>query len=453
VQPLRTSVAPRRLTVVAVLLALAMSPRPGVAAEGLTLARAYELAVTHFERVQIADADVAQSELAPYQALTTVAPSVNVTGSFVREKEEIEFETPGDTGSFFGDSSVILPQQNGRGVLEVRQTLWSFQILPLWRAAQLEVDASGEARRIAIQQTAFATAQSFFDVLRARAQLEVAQETLNLAEAEQRRAQLRHGVGELVKTDVLRAEVTTTQARQLLTAAKNGVRITERGLARLLDMESIGLLVEPEGLEPPASDLAGALALADERRPDLARQRVLLEASIEERKRRLGVLLPTLSAEWRYRLVSEETFAERSDFWTAVVSLRVPIFDRGGAPFVELKVQQQEVEKARLALQSLHHDVRLEVEQVWLELDTLTANLATARDEQRLAAETYSLVSKQFDAGTATSLEATTALTDRQRAAARLIDTRARHAVAIIGLRRAAGVLTDDTGLASEGAR
>ena len=110
------------------------------------------------------------------------------------------------------------------------------------------------------------------------------------------------------------------------------------------------------------------------------------------------------------------------------------------------------MEKARLTLQSLRHDVRLEVEQVWLELDTLTANLATARDEQRLAAETYSLVSKQFDAGTATSLEATTALTDRQRAAARLIDTRARHAVAIIGLRRAAGVLADDTGLAREGA-
>lgn len=451
--PLRPSVALRRLTV-AVLLALASLPRPGLAAaEDLTLARAYELAVTHFERVRIADVDVEQAELAPYRALTTVAPSVNVTGSFVREKEEIQFETPPDTGSFFGDSSVILPQQNGRGILEVRQTLWSFQILPLWRAAQLEVDASGAARQIAIQQTAFVTAQAFFDVLRARAQLEVAQETLNLAEAEQHRAQLRHGVGELVKTDVLRAEVTTTQARQLLTAATNGVRLTERGLARLLEVDSIGLLVEPQSLEPPASDLAGALALADERRPDLARQRVILEASIEERKRRLGVLLPTLSAEWRYRLVSEETFAERSDFWTAVVSLRVPIFDRGGAPIVELKEQQQEVEKARLALQSLRHDVRLEVEQVWLELDTLTANLATARDEQRLAAETYALVSKQFDAGTATSLEATTALTDRQRAAARLIDTRARHAVAIIGLRRAAGVLADDTGRGSEDGR
>ena len=164
-------------------------------------------------------------------------------------------------------------------------------------------------------------------------------------------------------------------------------------------------------------------------------------------------VLPTLSAEWRYRLTSEETFAERNDFWTAIVALRIPLFDRGGAPIVELQEQKQEVEKARLAVQSLRKNVRLEVEQTWLELDTLTVNLATARDEQRLAAETYSLVSKQFDAGTATSLEVTTALTDRQRASLRLVDIRARHAVAIIALRRAVGVLAEDAGLAAEGTR
>ena len=49
-----------------------MPPRPGLAAEELTLARAYELAVTNFERVQIADVDVARAELAPYRVLTTV---------------------------------------------------------------------------------------------------------------------------------------------------------------------------------------------------------------------------------------------------------------------------------------------------------------------------------------------------------------------------------------------
>ena len=435
-----------------VVIAWVSEPKPARAEGGLTLAEAYALAIRHFEGIQIADADVERAKLAPYRALTTVTPSLSVIGSFTREKEQIEFNTPPGF-EFFGDSPVVVPQDVGRGSLEVRQTLWTFQLLPLWREAQLEIDTARSARQVAVQQTAFVTAQAFFDVLRARAQLAVAQESLNLAEAEQNRARLRHGVGEIVKTDVLRAEVTTTQARQILTAAENGVRLAERNLARIIDLESIGSLVEPTTLPLPSHDLGGALTIAEEQRPDLIRQEALFDAAVEEQKRRLGVLLPTLSAEWRYRLTSEETFAERNDFWTAIVALRIPLFDRGGAPIVELQEQKQEVEKARLAVQSLRKNVRLEVEQTWLELDTLTVNLATARDEQRLAAETYSLVSKQFDAGTATSLEVTTALTDRQRASLRLVDIRARHAVAIIALRRAVGVLAEDAGLAAEGTR
>lgn len=424
--------------------------RPANAESPLTLEHAYELAVQRFERVQSADVELERAKLAPYRALTTVVPSVNLTGSYTREKEEIEFDVPPEAGSFFGDSPVILPEQVGRGLLEVRQTLWTFQLPPLWRAAQLEITASGAARKIAIQETASAVARSFFDVLRARAQLGVAKETLQLAEAEQRRAKLRHDVGEIVKTDVLRAEVTTAQARQLLTAAENEVRLAEIALGRLVGLDEIGALSEPSPLARPAVNLASAQSLAEEERPDLARQRTALEGAEEEEKRRFAALLPTLSAEWRYRLTSEETFAERNDFWTAIVSLRLPLLDRGGAPIVELQEQKRQVEQARISLRSLRRDVRVEVERAWLELDTLTANLLTASDEQRLAAETHALVSKQYDAGSATSLEVTTALTERQRAAARLVNTRAAHAVATVNLRRATGVLASDTGLMTE---
>lgn len=228
-----------------------------------------------------------RAKLAPYRALTTVTPSLSVIGSFTREKEQIEFNTPPGF-EFFGDSPVVVPQDVGRGSLEVRQTLWTFQLLPLWREAQLEIDTARSARQVAVQQTAFVTAQAFFDVLRARAQLAVAQESLNLAEAEQNRARLRHGVGEIVKTDVLRADVTTTQARQILTAAENGVRLAERNLARIIDLESIGSLVEPTTLLLPSHDLASALAMAEEQRPDLIRQEAIFDAAVEEQKRRLG---------------------------------------------------------------------------------------------------------------------------------------------------------------------
>src|SRR5690606_7063429 len=97
-----------------VVIACMHTARTVPAEDGLTLPDAYALAIRHFENVQIADADVERAKLAPYRALTTVAPSLNVVGSFTREKEEIEFNTPPGF-EFFGDSPVIVPQEVGRG--------------------------------------------------------------------------------------------------------------------------------------------------------------------------------------------------------------------------------------------------------------------------------------------------------------------------------------------------
>ena len=53
---------------------------------------AYALAMASFERVAVADREVARTRLSPYRALTTVAPSVALGGRIPREKDEIVFD-------------------------------------------------------------------------------------------------------------------------------------------------------------------------------------------------------------------------------------------------------------------------------------------------------------------------------------------------------------------------
>jgi len=430
----------------AALVLTALFAAPAFSADVLTLDDAYRLALSYVERVSIAETEVARSRLGSYRALTATAPSINYTGTYTREKEELTFTSFAPSRPLPGvapGTNVILPGEAVRGVLRIEQNVLNLQLIPLWRAAQRQIEASEEARMVAIQETAFAVARAYYDVLRADAQNEVADETMRLAAAEERRAKVRYDVGEVLKTDMLRAEVALAQARQLSTATTNGRQLAREVLRRLIGRAVTNLAVPPTP-SLPADDVEVGVEMALDRRPDLRQEERLLAAAREERRRRQFALLPNVAAQWDYRNTSVETFAQRDNFWTFVLALRVPIVDRGGGAWVDLREQEYLLERASLAYEGMRRDVRLEVHQGWLNADTLAANLHTAGEQSRLADETYSLVSKQYDAGAATSLEVATALTERQRARAHLVDTRAERDVATIAVRRSTGTLAAD---------
>ena len=430
----------------ALIIALVAVSRPAPAADSLTLAQAYALAIGNFERVAVADTEIERTRLTPYRALTTVAPSVALGGTYTREKDEIVF---GGTGAgplqqLFGGEMILAPQESTKGFVRVEQPVLMLQVVPLWRAARRAVEASEEAYTFAKQETAFAVAEAFYGVLRAQAASRVTEDTLKLAQDEQRRAQLRYQVGELVKADLLRVEVTVARAKQAVTTTANRVRLAREVLSRLIGTEVLRDLEEPPSPDLPADTADKGVSIAEQDRPDLRRSERLLQAAIEESRRRIAALLPTVAADWTYRRTSDETFADRDDFWTFMLGLRVPLIDRGGGLWLDVKDQKYRVEQARLEHEALRRDIHLEVRERWLQVDTLEANLVTAREESDLADETYRLVSQQYDAGTATSLEATTALTDRQRARVALVDTSYGHDVAVLALRRATGELVKD---------
>ena len=430
----------------ALLITLVTVSGPAPAADSLTLAQAYALAIGNFERVALADTEVERTRLTPYRALTTVAPSVALGGTYTREKDEIVLGGTGADPSqqMFGGGMLLAPQESAKGFVRVEQPILIPQVVPLWRTARRAVEASEEAYTFARQETAFAVAQAFYGVLRAQAASRVTEDTLRLAQDEQRRAQLRYQVGELVKADLLRAEVTVARAKQAVTTAANRVRLAREVLSRLIGTNVFRNLEEPPPPALPADTADTGVSIAEQNRPDLRRSERLLQVAIEESRRRIAALLPTVAADWTYRRTNEETLTDRDDFWTFILGLRVPLIDRGGGLWLDVKEQKYRVEQARLEYEALRRDIHLEVRERWLEVDTLGANLATAREESDLADETYRLVSQQYDAGTATSLEATTALIDRQRARVALVDTSYGHDVAVLALRRATGALVKD---------
>ena len=98
-----------------------------------------------------------------------MTPRGEIGGAYGHNKGAIAFSAPPEAQSLFGGSSVIRPQDTWRATFIVREVL-------------------------------FGVAQAYYEVLLFRAQVTIAQDTLNLASEEPRRAKVRFRVGEVTKT-------------------------------------------------------------------------------------------------------------------------------------------------------------------------------------------------------------------------------------------------------------
>src|SRR5262249_60408952 len=96
-----------------------------------------------------------------------------------------------------------------------------------------------------IREVLFGVARAYYDVLRSQAQVIVAQETLRLTQDELKQAQARFRVGEVTKTDVLRAEVEVARAERALIRNQNDFQLTFTVLARAGGVEEAVRVVGP----------------------------------------------------------------------------------------------------------------------------------------------------------------------------------------------------------------
>src|SRR5262249_12453184 len=64
------------------------------AARTLSLDEAYRLAVANEEQIQIAGRELAKAQLQPWRAITQLTPQADLTGGYIRNKEELAFALP-----------------------------------------------------------------------------------------------------------------------------------------------------------------------------------------------------------------------------------------------------------------------------------------------------------------------------------------------------------------------
>lgn len=292
--------------------------------------------------------------------------------------------------------------------------------------------------RDGIENQVMATAiGAYYDVLAAANFTKVARESVETTRSQLRIMQVRFQSGGALKTDLLSLEVRMAETEEILVQSRNRQRLAKAGLAELLGVEPeipFGLVeAEKHAIRVP-EDPMEALNYALAHRPELASVRAKLRQSKMALDAARAGYLPKVDFMTRYYADDPEMrYSNDRDNWTAGLVLNWNIFD-GFATRNDRAEALFRMQEAMAADRKTLLAVKFDVKKAYLNLDETRQRLKVAASNVETAGETYELVKRQYEGGSANItryLEAelaynrarmreTTAYFDREKARAQI---------------------------------
>ncbi len=311
------------------------------------------------------------------------------------------------------------------------------------RLAELRVEQTREDLRLN-------TTTDYYAVQEAIAQIRINQTFLDEAERNLRDTQLREEVGVGTRFDVLRAEVQVANARQTLTQATSQRQISQRQLARRLNVspsiDITTLAVDIAGSWPLS--LEESIVLAFQNRTEL--EQFLIERQINEEQRQIQLALvrPNLGLFAQYdaqTLLTAPTgvaTTELNDGFSVGAQLRWRLYD-GGAAAARAAQSDADIQTDEAEFELTRNDIRVQVEEAYYTLLANQANINTASVAANQAQEALELATLRFNAGVGTQLDVLSATRELAEAQGNLVSAVLDYNRALARLERAVSNLDD----------
>lgn len=326
------------------------------------------------------------------------------------------------------------------------------------RAAEHDAEAAAEQARAARDQVVVDALDAYWEVVRARAQLVLAEEAGAVAarRAQEAAERLEQGVG--TEGDRLAADAASRSYGQLVAVARSRAEIAEAVLRDLLRLdEGTPLRLRADlGRLPEAPNLAPAQLRrsARKRSPDVAAALSRAEAADARADALRAQLYPALGVAFNVDVANpnQRIFPQTTDFtttWDASVELSWS-FD--GALVAGARMQQQRAlaEDQRLAAEELRESIERAALQARGGLLAALAGVEAQHAATASAIERARVVTERRTAGLATATDLAEAESARLGARLDLVDAVVDAHLADARLRRALGVSSNDVARVEE---
>jgi outer membrane protein TolC len=392
----------------------------GAQGRGITLDQAYDLTLRSDESILEAYWQTRSANLEPWSALTRLGPSLTgnagLTAAGQRTSAATAVIDQSSSATVQSESisttSVNTRSDTGSLGLTFQQTLLDFTAIPAYRKGKLTARAARLTYQYTIRQVLYGLAQAYFEVLKQQRIVSVYTETVQLAEGQVHVARSKADVGESLRSDVLSAQVTLESDRQLLIQAQNTLRSDRNKLCNILSIphDSDFSVVEPEPYPSKLPAFETLLAQALQHREDLKVKALTIDQDIEGRQEVKGEYAPKLVAQvdGNYNRISGSADS-RTGSWDAGLSVSVP-FLTGGQREIDLLNASYTINGDRLGYSAQAKTVEQEINDAWLDVQTLEATIRSLRAEVSSAQQEYEDTENQYRAGTSTSIDVLNAL-------------------------------------------
>src|SRR5579862_564572 len=394
-------------------------------------------------RAASADVKHAKSYLLPRIAFSETATAgddpVYVFGSKLRQAR---FATPD-----FALNALNTPLPFGNFTTRFGGTWNLFDSLASWRSvnrAEREKDATDRQLERTGQEIVFRVADSYYAVLLAKKQLEVAGQAMQTAEAVLERSKNRVESGIVVESDALSAQVRLATRKQEQIRAQNNLALARAQLSAAMGLSTQSEFEPADALEErnlPATPLEELEKQAIESRPDLKRIRSEESAQQESVSIAKSSFGPRVNAFAGWEADNPTLFAGGGgNNWLAGIDVKFDLFE-GGARQAELSRARAMQDKVAAVKEMATDAVRLEVRKAFYEVDATRQQIEVARAAIADSQESLRINQDRYEAGLSTVTDLLAAEDAARRTQADYWETLCRYYTGYAALELASGTL------------
>nr|WP_245411032.1 TolC family outer membrane protein [Microvirga flavescens] len=351
-----------------------------------------------------------------------------------------DFETP-SRGRIPNSNSIERLYPRGYGV-QVDQSIFNgFRTVNSVRQAESSVLGSRETLTNEEQNTLFDAAQSYMNVLRDTAILDLQRNNVEVLDEQLRQTRDRFNVGEVTRTDVAQSESRLAAARSQVSLAEANLRTSVATYRRVVG-------VEPKQLAPGrpldrllAANLDATLKIALNEHPAIKAALHSVDVAELQVKIEEGALAPQLGVRGAVseRYDSQQT-GDQSLNASIVAQLTVPIYD-GGLAYASTRQAKETAGQRRLEADSIRDQVRAAVISSWGQLEAARAQIVAAQAQVEAAEVALNGVREEARVGQRTTLDVLNAQQELLNARVTLITAQRDRVVASYAVVQASGRL------------
>ncbi|MBN1938197.1 MAG: TolC family protein [Candidatus Aminicenantes bacterium] len=389
-----------------------------------------------------------QAAAAVKEAVSGFYPSLNLQGTDVLDKKVFTIEFP--------------PMVPGQPPTKVkfdftRTYTFAFNFsLPLYtggrlasgyKSARYNLDATREAIRQSGEETVLNVKKGFYGYLLARSFVNVAEESVGLAEKHYTNVKNLYDVGMASKFDLLRSEVQLANLKPQLIRARNAVATAEIGLKMLLGLD-LAQPVEIKGelaFREVEANIDENIAEALTRRPEISQMQYQSLMAAEMVKMNRAAALPTLAVGGAYNYWSNILNLKSNnweDYYQVNLVLNIPIFNgfSTSAKVAQAKAALQQLDYSR---KGLVESVKFEVQEAVLALRQARESLLSQEKNVEQAQEAVRIAELNYSEGLATNLDVSSAQVALSQAKTNHVQALYDYAVALAQIEKSVGKGSD----------